>query len=235
MLRRHVAQILALMATALLGEEPQAKELYYTSPSKTGTVRPSVGKIRPTATRQRQVGAHVQGRVPNLGLRLRIEVLDPSGRSFWVTPSSPFFSGDHIRIHIESNVGGRLTILQKQDDGKPQSLFPDKRIRGGDDSVTAGGDTVIPLAFDDSPGRIRLFVYLRMEKSTTNEAQSKEDTTLLLAQAETMARSKGLRVDVDNFGPEPTMFAVRPASRDDPRQGVVAELTLDHRQRTRKQ
>lgn len=161
----------------------------------------------------------------NPGLKCRIELLESTGGARWVRPDRPFYSGDRIRIHVESNIDGRLSILQQQDNGVPQLLFPDKSTRGGDDVVEAGRDTMISLEFDESPGRVRLMVLLM---SNLPIGSTGSDPRVLMAHAEKIARSKGLRIDVDSSGSEPAKFAVKPASNTDQSRAVATELLLVH-------
>jgi hypothetical protein len=132
---------------------------------------------------------------------------------------------------VESNISGRLTILQEQDDGTPERLFPDPQLPKGEDVVEAGRETIIPLVFDDAPGKIRLFMLLRTERTGGTRVASSDDPKALLKQADAVSRSKGVRIDVDNSGSQPAMFTVRPASGAEQQDVVATKLTLDHRSR----
>jgi hypothetical protein len=164
-------------------------------------------------------------------LRCRIELLKASGDSVWVEPAHAFFSGDRIRLHVESSITARLTILQRQNDGQAQLLFPDSNAGVREDQVEAGRDTVIPLRFDENPAEIRLLLLLRKETPGRNNASPAEQPNMLLASAERALRTKGLELDVDKSGPQPALFAARPAIAPGSEQAVAAEIVLIHKSR----
>jgi hypothetical protein len=92
------------------------------------------------------------------GLAYYIEVIEPSGQIKWVPDTRRFRSGERIRFHVESKTAGRLTILQSENGAPFATLFPHPQLRGGDDRVEAGQDTVIPMRFNDKPGNLRLML-----------------------------------------------------------------------------
>jgi hypothetical protein len=94
------------------------------------------------------------------GLMYYVEVIQPSGQALRVNTSQVFHSGQRIRFHVLSNVTGRLTILQSENGGALLPLFPIPQLRGGDNRVEQGKETVIPMAFDNRPGNIRLLLML---------------------------------------------------------------------------
>jgi hypothetical protein len=219
-----VTLLMTAGAPSAAPDDVRAKELFYNPgtpelPARKTTANPS--------TRLPKAGPRAAAR--NIGLKCSIQLRNNSGEWDWVSPERPFYSGEHILIHVESNTSGWITILQKQDDGTPELLFPDRQMSKNGDLVEARSEVKIPLVFDEHPGKIRLFVLLRTEKSDAARTASPDDSKALLAQAETVSRSKGLRIDVDTDASQPAKFTVRPAAGAEHEEGVATEMTLDHR------
>lgn len=107
-----------------------------------------------------------------LGLKYYVELMEPDGQLIRVNASRSFKSGEKIRLHFESNFSGHLVIIQKQKGLPLKKLFPDDRIDGGKDYVSAFKDIVIPskawFEFDDYPGEIELMVFLTPEETYNN-------------------------------------------------------------------
>src|SRR5258708_2864539 len=106
----------------------------------------------------RKAGAKPPRAAVNLGLKYWIELVRPdSPEILQVNSTRVFHSGERIRLHLESNVDGRILLVQKASNGSLQTLFPDPKINGGDDHIKAMTDTAIPsgngwFIFDNSPG-----------------------------------------------------------------------------------
>lgn len=95
------------------------------------------------------------------GVRFSIELLKPSGGSLFVASDHPFRSGDRIRLHVTSNVNGRLTVFQSQDDAPFEQLFPDPAQSRAGHPVTSMSTVVLPnlkgdFEFDPKPGKLRV-------------------------------------------------------------------------------
>jgi len=107
------------------------------------------------------------------GVMYYVEVIQPSGQALRVNTNRVFHSGERIRFHVLSNVTGRLTILQSENNSPFLPLFPTPQLRGGDNRVEQGKETVIPMAFDNKPSDIRLLLMLVADSTTaTPEAQT---------------------------------------------------------------
>lgn len=92
-----------------------------------------------------------------------VELLGPNGQVLRVNSSRMFKSGERIRLHVTSNVPGRLTIMQSQDSEPFSPLFP--AASAADNRVEPLRETVIPgpkawMRFDKRPGQIRLLMLL---------------------------------------------------------------------------
>jgi len=178
-----------------------------------------------------------QEAAPNTGLMYYVELIKPNQELQRVNATRIFRSGEKIRLHFQSNVDGRLVILQKQSGGTAQKLFPAPRVNGGDNRIRAGTETIIPsekawLTFDNKPGEERLMVFLTPE-SGFQEIQSDVASTLdgertdrlevLISQRRT--GSKALVLEVDDKSDRPAVYAV--ASQPQPASKAGVNLTSD--------
>jgi hypothetical protein len=122
-----------------------------------------------------------------------IELVKPSGEKQRVTSDHVFRSGEKIRLHVESNVTGRMSVAQIDPKGGSQVLFPDPRINAGDNLVTARVETAIPPAgffrFDNEIGTERLIVILTPGQGKSADTQLAAGATLDEAKTVEMARS----------------------------------------------
>ena len=106
------------------------------------------------------------GLVENVGIKYWVELIQPGNAQITrVNSNRIFHSGERMRLHIETNVDGRITLLQLRPDGTAQILFPDARINGGNNDIQAGIDMQVPsstawIRFDNNPGIERLVIFL---------------------------------------------------------------------------
>jgi hypothetical protein len=104
--------------------------------------------------------------IENVGIKYWLELVQPGASQIVrVNSNRIFHSGERIRLHVETNVDGRLMLLQLAQNGASHVLFPDARISSGDNYVRAGVDMPIPsssawIKFDNHPGTERLIVFL---------------------------------------------------------------------------
>lgn len=78
---------------------------------------------------------------PLLALRWSVQKRDQSKMVKPANPEGTFKVGDYLRLLIEVNQDGYLYIIQE---GLLTMIFPDKRIKNGDNRVTKGQKIVIP-------------------------------------------------------------------------------------------
>ena len=173
----------------------------------------------------------------NPGLMYYVELIQPNGATSRVDVSRGFRSGERIRLHFQSNVNGRLVIMQQVDDGPVQPLYPDSRVNGGDNQIRAGVDTVIPqgnawMRFDDNPGWIKLMVFLTTDswydalrpQLADFSTGSRDNQRIIDAQfARAASRSRSLILEVDNTGVQPANYAVLPSG-----DSIYVEIVLNH-------
>ncbi len=184
------------------------------------------------------------------GLRYWIELRTAQDQLLRVPASRVFHSGERIRLHIESNIDGNLTILQSQDNGPFAKLYP---LRSGTGHIDKLTDETIPsrtgwFRFDNNPGSIRLMMMLQAEAgsgagaasgpvqmaSNANPGAPADVQALEVRMREHMSKqdgSKSLVVEEDAASEEPSSYVVVDARRAPAvEKGVVAvEVKLTHR------
>ncbi|HEX8458742.1 MAG TPA: DUF4384 domain-containing protein [Pyrinomonadaceae bacterium] len=106
-----------------------------------------------------------------LGLGYTFFTLGDNGLAVRTDSSRQFRTGEAIRIALETNTDGYLYIFHTENDGEPQMIFPDTRLKGGDNFVRAHVPYEIPsseekseemrwFVFKDPPAAERLYIVL---------------------------------------------------------------------------
>jgi hypothetical protein len=242
--------------------EQGAKALFHDSTSGVTLQSPGAPKPtpRPTTTTSTTTSTRPASPkpAPVTGLMYYVELLQPSGEALRVNTTRGFRSNDRIRFHVLSNVSGRLAILQSENGGAFEPLFPHPQLRGGDDRVESGVETVIPMRFDSRPGKIKLLMMVTaasapqppQERRSEAPAPSvprpqapydprapigkprPPDEGQILAQIRLQqgAGSKGLKVETDDSPKQAAQYAVSVASPESklPAGVVAAELEMTH-------
>ncbi len=75
-----------------------------------------------------------------------------------VLPDATFYSGESVRVSIQAEQNGYLYILLQGSSGKVSMLYPDPRIRGGNNQIAKGEMLDVPIKFDDKPGAETLYL-----------------------------------------------------------------------------
>ena len=148
-----------------------------------------------------------------------------------------FHSGDKIRLHLSSNIDGKLVIYQSEDGSTPQILFPSPKLSEESGQVSKGSDTVLPSSkawfkFDDHPGQIVLTLKLSAASSQRSDAAAlMADAGSVHKLQETQSGSKALVIETDDSPADASRIAVVDSRRDTKIQpGQIAlEITLIHR------
>jgi Domain of unknown function (DUF4384) len=193
------------------------------------------------------------------GLRYWVELIKPgSTHVLRVNANRVFHSGERIRLHLQSNVGGRILLVELNPNGTSQILFPDRRINQGDSHIEAGTDTPIPaanawLTFDSHPSVEKLIVFLepdvaprvrrQMQETTPIQPQHDIDsiqvapgeridlqrTSTLVSAAETGRKSLVLEIDDKSDAPAGYVVDASPAARaTSTPQRLAVEIRLIH-------
>lgn len=254
-LQRIAIHMLACMVHA----QPGAKALFLDATSgvsvqsSSRAAQPQVAQKAPPSTSGGVPVAVAAKDSDVTGLRYWLELQTEQGQLLRVTASRTFKSGERIRLHLESNVNGQLTILQSQDGGSFSRLFPNGRSTG---KVEKFRDQAFPSAsgwfrFDAKPGDIRLMVMVQADDAaaakqsvqmasnavppTSSGALSDDEQRQLearmRAKVESLRGSKALLVEDDSAAAELSTYVVSdPAKAPGMEKGMVAvELKLTHR------
>jgi len=99
---------------------------------------------------------------------------DVNGRAVRIDPAREFHNGDRIRISLEPNIDGYLYVFHTEGEGRPEMIFPDARLEGGENWVEAHVPIDVPstvetderlkwFAFYGNPATEHLFVVLTRE------------------------------------------------------------------------
>jgi hypothetical protein len=190
-----------------------AKELFY-DPTSGATLKPDHQASQRT------------------GLMYYVELINSNGEAQRVNVDRIFHSGEKIRLHFQSNVRGRLKIVQSQQGRTPETLFPDPKVNDGRNEIEAHADTIIPsnkawFKFDENPGEVKLQVLLCPENASAGKQAANEDVACSNTEASVevkQAGTKGLLVEVDNSSDSRATYVV---TRAKPR--IALEFVLTHR------
>ncbi len=227
-----------------------AKALFYDATS-TAKVVPTSAKSdvpSPSARRDSQGVSPSPGQKA-FGLCYWLELVHPQGGApVRVTEQRMFRSGERIRLHFQSNVDGRIRLLQLGSSGTATLLFPDPEKGLGNDLLRAGEDRILPaesawFRFDNNPGTEELLLFFARETeqlpSSIKPQMDKESTRHIVDVAETISGSKDLVVEVDAAPPGPGADARTPISPSsasgasfvvnrDGQQPIVIKIHLKH-------
>jgi hypothetical protein len=116
---------------------------------------------RPTTNASIENMAGGGGSTPALtsvGLGYTLFMRGPQGAAVRVDPSTRFSAGDAIRLTFESNIDGYLYVFHTESDRNPQMLFPDARLNGGVNLITAHVPYEVPSSLE-ADERNRWFVF----------------------------------------------------------------------------
>jgi hypothetical protein len=106
-----------------------------------------------------------------IGLGYTFFTLGDNGLAVRTDSAREFRTGEAIRIALETNTDGYLYIFHTENDGEPSMIFPDARLKGGDNLIRAHVPYEIPsseeaseemrwFVFKDPPAAERLYIVL---------------------------------------------------------------------------
>jgi len=192
------------------------------------------------------------------GLKYWVELVQPnSSQILRVSSTRAFHSGERIRLHFESNMDGRIVLVQINPNGTSQMLYPDQRINSGDNHIKAGVDTTVPpgnawFTFDNNPGTERLLVFLNADSgpvpapSHSKRAHAENESMIastaftssdgkldaaatsgLASQVEKQRGGKSLVLEVDDKSDSPADYVVKPVSYKQGEEGAGKALAIE--------
>jgi len=101
------------------------------------------------------------GKPGHMGLGYTLFV-EKDGSAKRVSPDHVFHSGDRVRILVETNREVYLYVFHQEGPGPADLLFPDARLHGGENIVSAHQPSFIPhsgwFAFDNNAGDEKLTI-----------------------------------------------------------------------------
>ena len=229
-------------------EQTGAKAIYIDSLHNAPTVSvhstvQTPSKQQEKSMRKTQTAHRGDQEVPAVtGVRFFVELLRPDGELLRVPSHRVFHSGEHIRIHLTSNVNGNLIIYQSENGSGPEILFPADKLPG---RVTKETEIVLPssrdwFVFDEHPGQIYLTMKLTADTSDGNPRTlpSSGDSTTVLAKVGSIKKlqaleegSKALKIEAGDSSSDPSEVVVVDARQDAkiPPGQIAVNITLDHR------
>lgn len=201
-------------------------------PAKPSGRKPRILRKRPTT--------QVAKGPANKGVMYWIELLttDEAREQIAGGDERVFRTGDRVRFHFRMNSDGYLYIWQKGARGETTVLFPDPRVKGGDNYVQKEVEYVVPegmwFKFAEPPGTLEYLVMLSRKKvNAAPEAlpqereaapqekrearvtpQERRETgkflpaSMTLAMVEEQTGSKDLRLETVSTGPTPASYVV---------------------------
>jgi hypothetical protein len=104
-----------------------------------------------------------------IGIGYTLFMRDEVGAGVRVDPKREFASGEAIRLLVESNTDGYLYIFDAENDATPSLIFPNAKLKGGDNRISAHVPYEIPssaeseetlrwFVFNDTPATERVYI-----------------------------------------------------------------------------
>jgi serine/threonine protein kinase len=95
---------------------------------------------------------------------------DKRGNEEAISPQTTFYSGDGVRIRIQSDQNGFLYILTRGSSGKITMLYPDRRFQGGNNQIVKEQVVSIPtergwFTFNSAPGTEMIYLVFTENKT----------------------------------------------------------------------
>lgn len=176
----------------------------------------------------------------NKGVMYWIELLTPDEAREQIAGGEErvFRTGERIRFHFRMNSDGYLYIWQKGAKGDTMMLFPDPRVKGGENYVQREVEYVVPegmwFKFDEPPGTLEYMVMLSRKKVSVapelapqerevapqgkreaqvtqkgrRETEKPLPASMTLAMVEEQTGSKDLRLETVSAGVNPASYIV---------------------------
>jgi len=118
------------------------------------TPSPPIASPPSTGPNAPNIGARIVTSGP-IGLGYTFFKQVTGGRAVRVEPSHVFRTGDEVSVVIEPSINGYLyvfaTEITKDGEGEPAMLFPNPRLNGGENRITAHVPYEVPSSFEPDP------------------------------------------------------------------------------------
>lgn len=223
----------------------QSAKALYGNPTDNSTVVTSGQEATHSGTRsvQRSTHAAAQNQVVATGAKYWIQLRKADGTIERVTAEREFHSGERIRLHLTSNVSGHLVIMQKENSGPYELLYPTRP--GGKNQVLKGHEEVFPsdgtwFRFDNNPGQVKLLVMITPESQSNgpqappaqpdlrDASDTEEVASAMVKRSEDLAGGKGL-VQETAEGEDLATYVVLNPTQEAPAAPVAFEIAIRHR------
>lgn len=162
-----VASLALLVSAQERSSDENTRGAFLITRPKTASGKPTPASSAKPATGK--TGAAKTAAPVPLGLGYTLYQRDASGNPVRVDAARQFHEGDAVRLMIEPNADGYLYIFHAENGKDPQMIFPDARLNGGDNRITAHVPYEVPsrqeanpnnrwFIFDDKAATERLYV-----------------------------------------------------------------------------
>ena len=147
---------LTLLASAQEGSnDERTRDAFLVTRPKTASSKPT--PVPTTKSTGKSSTAKSAAEVP-LGLGYTLYQRDANDKAVRVDAAREFREGDAVRLMVEPNVNGYLYIFHAENGKDPQMIFPDARLNGGANRVTAHVPYEVPSRQEADP-RFRWFYF----------------------------------------------------------------------------
>ncbi len=143
------------------------------------TTNPSIEKPtkKPNSSQKSNVkNTSVSKTKATLGIGYTLYLKGKSDETIRVSSTREFHAGEAIRIVVEPNIDGYLYVFHTENDGQATMIFPDARLKRGDNTVQAHVPYEVPSS-DNPEASLQWFVF--DEKSATEKVYLVLSRTLI--------------------------------------------------------
>jgi len=167
------------------------------------------------------------------GVKYWIELEKADGDILRVSADHSFHSGDRIRLHLASNVKGKLVIMQKEDNGQFGLLFP--KSAAADNTVMSLQEQAIPsdtrwFRFDNNPGQLTLMVMVTPEGGALKQDMGNVGRTAdgMLKKSAELSGSKALVEETPEEEDRASYVVLNPVKRELADGPLAFEISIRH-------
>jgi hypothetical protein len=149
-------------AAAAAPKQSQAELSKSKTPARNKSRKPARAGSKPESV---NAVAEPPGAEP-IGIGYTLYQRNKQGEAVRVNPSTTFYENDSVRFVIEPNIDGYLYIFHAENDADPVMIFPDHRLKEGDNAIKAHVPYEVPardasvnwFTFDENSAVENLFI-----------------------------------------------------------------------------